>query len=51
MTQYNHSNNQSTNCGSTAVAASYARLAIMMDTACVAVSILLISLISLRILG
>lgn len=45
MTGFNHSNSHSTNCGSScAVATSRAPLAIIMDTAILAVSILLISL-------
>ena len=52
MTGFNSFNSHSSNCGSTcAVATSCARFAIMMDTAFCAVSILLISLLSLRLLG
>lgn len=44
-------NSHSSNCGSScAVATSHAHLAMIMDTACFAVSILLISLLTLRIL-
>ncbi len=51
MTGFNSFNSHSSNCGSTcSVATSHARYAIIMDTAYYAVSILLISLLALRIL-
>lgn len=52
MTGMHHFNSHSSNCGSScAVATSRAHLAMIMDTAYLAVSILLISLLTLRILG
>ncbi len=51
MTGFSSFNSHSSNCGSScAVATSRAHLAIIMDTAYIAVSILLISLLSLAIL-
>ena len=48
MTGFNSFNSHSSNCGSScAVATSHARFAIIMDTALLAVSILLISLLIL----
>lgn len=52
MTGFSSFNSHSSNCGSfCAVATSRAHYAIIMDTAIIAVSILLISLLSLRLLG
>jgi hypothetical protein len=52
MTGFNSFNSHSSNCGSScSVATSHAHRVIIMDTACFAVSILLISLLSLRLLG
>lgn len=48
MTGFNSFNSHSSNCGSSyTVATSHARLAVIMDTAVLAVSILLISLLIL----
>lgn len=52
MTGIHSFNSHSSNCGSScAVATSCARIALLMDTAVYAVSILLISLLAIRILG
>ena len=52
MTGFHFSYSHSSNCGNTfAVATSRARFAMIMDTASFAVSILLISLLALRLLA
>lgn len=48
---YSSMNTQSSHCAMTAAAASSARIAVIMDTALLAVSILLISLVRLLVIG